>query len=58
MDNLLDTHTFIWFVEGDAQLSENARHNIEKKGVDNFGSVCSLPPFFPMSQLYTHCVDN
>lgn len=42
MDNLLDTHTFIWFVEGDPQLSENARKTIEEKGVENFVSIASL----------------
>lgn len=42
MNNLLDTHTFIWFVEGDAQLSENARKTIEEKGVENFVSIANL----------------
>lgn len=32
MNNLLDTHTFIWFIEGDNQLSGLARKSIEKKG--------------------------
>lgn len=30
MANLLDTHTFIWFVEGDARLSQGAKQVIEK----------------------------
>ena len=32
MDVLLDTHTLIWFLNGDAQLSGNARTNIEESG--------------------------
>lgn len=42
MNNLLDTHTFIWFIEGDAQLSEKARKAIEKKDAENFVSIASL----------------
>lgn len=42
MDNLLDTHTFIWFVEGDAQVSAKARKAIEETGVENFVSIASL----------------
>lgn len=42
MANLLDTHTFIWFVEGDGQLSQKARQAIEEKGVENFISIASL----------------
>jgi len=42
MDNLLDTHTFIWFVEGDTLLSAKARKAIEEKGVENFVSIASL----------------
>lgn len=42
MANLLDTHTFIWFVEGDFQLSQSARQAIEKKGAENYVSVASL----------------
>ena len=42
MANLLDTHTFIWFVEGDSRLSEKARKAIEKEGAENFVSIASL----------------
>ena len=42
MNNLLDTHTFIWFIEGDNQLSRLARKSIEKKGAVNFISIASL----------------
>ena len=43
MANLLDTHTFIWFVEGDAQLSRNARQAIEEEAEgDNFVSIATL----------------
>lgn len=42
MDNLLDTHTFIWFVNGQQELSERARKTIEHKNVNNFVSIASL----------------
>ena len=42
MANLLDTYTFIWFVEGDARLSQGAKQVIEKNGVDNYLSIASL----------------
>lgn len=42
MENLLDTHTFIWFLNGDNQLSEKARRAIEKKGRMNFVSIASI----------------
>lgn len=42
MANLLDTHTFIWFVEGDTQLSEKVRKAIEVRGAENFVSIASL----------------
>ena len=29
MDYLLDTHTFLWFINGDLELSKNARSIIE-----------------------------
>ena len=42
MNNLLDTHTFIWFIEGDLQLSDLARKSIERSDVINFVSIASL----------------
>ncbi len=42
MKNLLDTHTFIWFVNGDSQLSDKARKAIEDKQAINFISIASL----------------
>ena len=40
--NLLDTHTVIWFIEGDKLLSEKARKEIEDERVINFVSIASL----------------
>lgn len=40
--NLLDTHTFIWYVSGDSSLSSNVKKAIEKKPHNNFLSVASL----------------
>jgi PIN domain nuclease of toxin-antitoxin system len=42
MDYLLDTHTFIWFIEGDEKLPEKTRHKIAH--IDNacFLSIASL----------------
>ncbi|MGB3453578.1 MAG: type II toxin-antitoxin system VapC family toxin [Moheibacter sp.] len=42
MDNLLDTHTLIWFLEGDFHISPAARKSIEKENVINFVSAVSL----------------
>ena len=42
MDHLLDTHTIIWFINGDSELSEKARKLIEKHSAANFVSVASL----------------
>lgn len=42
MNSLLDTHAFIWFIEGDIQLSEKARNYIEKNDAINFISIASL----------------
>ena len=30
MNNLLDTHAFIWFIEGDNQLSDQARNLLKE----------------------------
>ena len=40
--NLLDTHTFIWFIEGDKNLSVVARQAIEANDANNFVSIASL----------------
>jgi PIN domain nuclease of toxin-antitoxin system len=40
MKNLLDTHTLIWFLNGDKDLSEKARKTIEKGG--NLLSIASI----------------
>lgn len=42
MSNLLDTHTLIWFLNGDNQLSEKARKTIESNPSKNFISIASL----------------
>lgn len=42
MDNLIDTHTFIWFIEGDKKLSKTAKEIISKKDVSTFISIASL----------------
>ncbi|MEA5429491.1 type II toxin-antitoxin system VapC family toxin [Arcicella lustrica] len=42
MKNLLDTHTLIWFLNGDYNLSENARKAIEHKNAINYVSIASL----------------
>jgi PIN domain nuclease of toxin-antitoxin system len=42
MDNLLDTHTLIWFINGDEALSEIAKNKIQSVGVINYTSIASL----------------
>ncbi len=42
MKNLLDTHTLIWFLNGEDALSAKARKAIEKRGAINFVSIASL----------------
>jgi PIN domain nuclease of toxin-antitoxin system len=42
MNNLLDTHTLIWFLNGDDFLSKKAIKNIENKSATNFISIASL----------------
>lgn len=39
---ILDTHTLIWFLNGDKQLSKSARAAIEKESNDKYVSVASL----------------
>ena len=40
--NLLDTHTLIWFIDGSEQLSQKARQEIEIENANNFVSIASL----------------
>ena len=42
MKLLLDTHTFLWFIMGDRNLSASARALIEDSMNENFVSVASL----------------
>ncbi len=39
---LLDTHTFLWFINGSAELSETARHLIENPANEIVLSIGSL----------------
>lgn len=40
--NLLDTHALIWYINGDPDLSQNARAAIEADDAVNFVSTASL----------------
>lgn len=40
--NLLDTHTLIWFIDGSSLLSEKAKKEIEDDNAFNFVSIASL----------------
>lgn len=42
MKYLLDTHALIWYLEGDSNLSDQAKKAIEQKGVENYISIASL----------------
>jgi len=42
MNNLIDTHAFIWFLNGDNNLSDKAKKAIEEIDVINFISIASL----------------
>lgn len=42
MRHLLDTHTLLWFINGDEELSESAKNTIEADNTVNFVSVASL----------------
>lgn len=42
MNLLLDTHTLIWFLEGDANLSAAAKEQIENPANTNFVSVATF----------------
>lgn len=39
---LLDTHAFLWFVEGSARLSKTAKDRIEDDAYDLFLSIASV----------------
>ena len=40
--NLLDTHTFLWFIDGNDNLSPKALENIENENAQNFISIVTL----------------
>ena len=40
--NLLDTHTFLWFIDGNDNLSPKTLENIENENAQNFISIVSL----------------
>lgn len=40
--NLLDTHTLLWFIEGSNLLSQKAKQEIENENAFNFVSIASL----------------
>ena len=42
MNVLLDTHTFIWYIEGNAKLTQKARDIIEVSGAKIYLSIISL----------------
>lgn len=42
MENLLDTHTLIWFLNGDSDLAVNAKEEIIRKPYNNFVSIASV----------------
>lgn len=42
MNLLLDTHTFLWFINGDAKLSPKARALIEDPSNQRFLSIASI----------------
>ena len=42
MEYLLDTHTFLWFINGDAQLSKKAREAIVDPDAIRYISIASF----------------
>lgn len=42
LQNLLDTHTLLWFIEGSNLLSQKAKQEIENENAFNFVSIASL----------------
>lgn len=46
MQYLLDTHAFLWFINGDSQLSDNARKIIENPSIERYLEATSGQPNF------------
>ena len=42
MEYILDTHTFLWFINGDKQLSEKAKKSIEDTSATKYISIATL----------------
>ena len=42
MNLLLDPHTFLWFIEGNSNLSNLAKHSIENPNNTKFISIASI----------------
>ncbi len=42
MKQLLDTHTFLWFVMGSPRLSDAVKMTIEDENIENYLSIASL----------------
>lgn len=42
MEYLLDTHAFLWFINGDSQLSEKAKNVIMDPETEKYISIASL----------------
>lgn len=42
MKVLLDTHTFLWFIEGDSRIGSNALREVLEPGNQRFLSIASL----------------
>lgn len=42
MNIILDTHAFIWFIEGNSKLSNNSKIEIEKPSNNRYLSVASI----------------
>lgn len=70
MEYLLDTHTFLWFLEGDDQLSNKVRNEITDIKNSCFISIASLWEIaiksslgklnlkFPFDNLTNYLIDN
>lgn len=70
MDYLLDTHTFLWFINGDNRLSTSARKAIENSETLKYLSAASfwemaikysigkLELDMPFTDLKRHVIDN
>jgi PIN domain nuclease of toxin-antitoxin system len=41
-NNILDTHTLLWYINGDEKISAVCKTLIEEKGIVNFVSIVSL----------------